>query len=197
MPITTNVVSSNLARARWTHITLCGKVCQWLVAGRWFSPCTLVSSTIKTDRHDITEILLKVALNTIIPTLLDRYTSTHLKISILSEILGAQYTKILDLSFTFDYPIICKTVKIYWPIQWTGHHSFVYGCKHSPFIQIFDLLALWASKSIIVLAQTQIYYLDQKEKTEILPPHIFEPRAVLQLLLLLYIVPRLHVLEIW
>jgi hypothetical protein len=35
------------------------------VAGLWFSPCTPVSSTNKTDRHDITEILLKVALNTI------------------------------------------------------------------------------------------------------------------------------------
>jgi hypothetical protein len=34
------------------------------VTGRWFSP---VSSTNKTDRHDITEILLKVALNTIKP----------------------------------------------------------------------------------------------------------------------------------
>ena len=30
-----------------------------------FTPCNPVSSTIKTDRHDITEILLKVALNTI------------------------------------------------------------------------------------------------------------------------------------
>jgi hypothetical protein len=30
-----------------------------------FSPGTLVSSTNKTDSHDITEILLKVALNTI------------------------------------------------------------------------------------------------------------------------------------
>jgi hypothetical protein len=29
---------------------------------------TLVSSSNKTDRHDITEILLKVTLNTIIPT---------------------------------------------------------------------------------------------------------------------------------
>jgi len=35
------------------------------MAGRWFSPGTLVSSTNKTDRHDITEILLKVALHTI------------------------------------------------------------------------------------------------------------------------------------
>ena len=39
--------------------TLCDKVCQW------FSPITLVSSTNKTDRHDISELLLKVALNTI------------------------------------------------------------------------------------------------------------------------------------
>ena len=38
------------------------KVCQWLAAGRWFSP---VSSTNKTERHDIAEILLKVALNAI------------------------------------------------------------------------------------------------------------------------------------
>ena len=49
--------------------TLCDKVCQWLATGRWFSLCTPVSSTNKTDRHDITEILLKVTLNTIIQTL--------------------------------------------------------------------------------------------------------------------------------
>jgi hypothetical protein len=32
--------------------------------GRWFSPGTSASSTTKTGRHDIAEILLKVALNT-------------------------------------------------------------------------------------------------------------------------------------
>jgi hypothetical protein len=36
-----------------------------MAAGGWFSPGTLVSSTNKTDLQDITEILLKVALNTI------------------------------------------------------------------------------------------------------------------------------------
>ena len=41
------------------------KVCQWLATGWWFSLGPPVSSTNKTDRHDITEILLKVALNTI------------------------------------------------------------------------------------------------------------------------------------
>ena len=51
------------------YITLCDKVCQWLVTGRWFSAGTPVASTNKTDRHDITKILLKVALNTITPTL--------------------------------------------------------------------------------------------------------------------------------
>jgi len=43
------------------------KVYQLLAHGRWFSPGTLASSTTKTGRHDITEILLKVALNTINP----------------------------------------------------------------------------------------------------------------------------------
>ena len=44
--------------------TSCDKVWQWLATGRWFSPCPPVSSTNKTDHHDIhvAEILLKVAL---------------------------------------------------------------------------------------------------------------------------------------
>jgi len=50
-------------RARCT--TLCDKVCQWLATSRWFSAGPPVSSLNKTDRHDIAEILLKVALNTI------------------------------------------------------------------------------------------------------------------------------------
>jgi hypothetical protein len=41
------------------------KVYQLLSHGRWFSPDTLASSTTKTGRNDIAEILLKVALNTI------------------------------------------------------------------------------------------------------------------------------------
>jgi hypothetical protein len=50
-------------RARCT--TLYDKVFQWLATGRWFSPGSPTSYTNKTDRHDITEILLKVALITI------------------------------------------------------------------------------------------------------------------------------------
>jgi hypothetical protein len=40
------------------------KVYQLLAHGRWFSPRTPASSTTKTGRHEIAEILLKVALNT-------------------------------------------------------------------------------------------------------------------------------------
>jgi hypothetical protein len=50
-------------RARCT--SLCDKVCHLLATGQWFSPGPPVSSTNKTDRYDITEILLKVVLNTI------------------------------------------------------------------------------------------------------------------------------------
>jgi hypothetical protein len=45
--------------------TLCDKVCQLLASGRWFSPDTLVYVTNKTGRNNITELLLKVTLNTI------------------------------------------------------------------------------------------------------------------------------------
>jgi hypothetical protein len=55
--------------------TLCDTVCQWPATGRWFSPGTPVSSTNKTDRHLITEILLKVALRTIKPT--DQLKQSH------------------------------------------------------------------------------------------------------------------------
>ena len=54
---------------------LCDKVCQWLVTGRWFS---LVSSTNKTDFHDIAQILLKVALITITLTPNPVYILDHM-----------------------------------------------------------------------------------------------------------------------
>ena len=46
------------------------------MTGWWFSPGTPVSPTNKTDRHDITDILLKVALNTLILTLINTTSFT-------------------------------------------------------------------------------------------------------------------------
>jgi hypothetical protein len=53
---------------------ICDKVCQWVVAGRCFSP---VSSN-KADRHDITEIVLKVALITIIPSYMSKGQNVYI-----------------------------------------------------------------------------------------------------------------------
>jgi len=53
-------------KKRCTRLTAASdKVHQLLAHGRWFSPGTPASSTTKTGRHDIAELLLKVALNTI------------------------------------------------------------------------------------------------------------------------------------
>ena len=51
------------------NTTLCHKVCQLIAAGQLFSSGTTVSSTNKTNHHNIAEILLKVTLNTITLTL--------------------------------------------------------------------------------------------------------------------------------
>jgi hypothetical protein len=44
-----------------------GLVGVWYLPRRWFSPGTQVFVTKTTDRHDMAEILLKVAVNTIPP----------------------------------------------------------------------------------------------------------------------------------
>ena len=66
-----------MIRAR--RAALYDKVCQWLATGGWFSPGPPVSATNKTDRHDITEILLKVALNTIKTNKFTHLTTTLIR----------------------------------------------------------------------------------------------------------------------
>jgi hypothetical protein len=61
--------------ARCTHTKVCESL--WLATGQWFSPGTLVPSTNTTDHHNITEILLKVALNTITLTQSLFYSSSN------------------------------------------------------------------------------------------------------------------------
>ena len=66
VPITTNIVSLNpaLARCSWIHHYEMKFVSNLRQVGS-FPPVTPVSSTNKTDCHDIAEILFKVVLNTI------------------------------------------------------------------------------------------------------------------------------------
>jgi len=66
VPLTTKVVSSNPAHGDVYSIQDCViKFVSDLRQVSGFSPGTPVSSTNKTDCHDITEIFLKVALNKI------------------------------------------------------------------------------------------------------------------------------------
>jgi hypothetical protein len=82
--------------------TLCDKVSHWLTAGRWFSPNTLVSSTNKTNHHDITEILLKIALEWII---VHRHyiVSPSPRFSLFMAII----LSVLRLVFPYLWPLYC------------------------------------------------------------------------------------------
>ena len=62
------------------------------MAGRWISPGTPVSSTNKTDRHDVTGILLKVPLNTIILTVIN-----HAEPEIIFNFKGFTFTYYLTM----------------------------------------------------------------------------------------------------
>ena len=87
--------------------TLCDKVCQWLAEGWWFFPGTLISTTNKTDCQDITEIVLKVAFNTITLTL----DNVHSLIPTLASIIKSFWFFIsfvpltLNLNETFRIPL--------------------------------------------------------------------------------------------
>ena len=95
--------------------TLCDKVCQWLVAGWGFSPGTLVSSTTKTDCHNITEILLKVTLYTI------NQTINNLSVSIFLFLLSWAWViwllSVLQIVVAICYTILQNTmaIKSEWP----------------------------------------------------------------------------------
>jgi hypothetical protein len=102
--------------------TLCDKVCQSLVADQWFSLCTPVSFTNKTDSYDISEILLKVAL--IIITITPLYVPLLLpdtdhvsKLKIMSEV-AHDYWKwlIYWLYIIFDRNRLPQTIVKAWSV---------------------------------------------------------------------------------
>ena len=70
------------------------KVYQLLARGRWLSPSTpAYYFTTKTDRHDITEILLKVSLNT---TIINQSKSTKAKRKTKYTTLSEQFQKLIE-----------------------------------------------------------------------------------------------------
>jgi hypothetical protein len=70
----------------------------------WFTPGTPLSSTNKTDRHDITEILLKVTLNTITLTLyFTLLSATYETKSIVFAIIYLFTCLLIILLYRFDH----------------------------------------------------------------------------------------------
>jgi hypothetical protein len=63
-------------------------ICQWLATVWWLSPGTPVSSTNKTDRHDMTEILLK---------LLDCYNKIPLNL-LYNRVSGVMVSELVSIS---------------------------------------------------------------------------------------------------
>ena len=94
-------------------------VCQWLATGRWFSPGPPVSSTNKTDRHDISEKLLKVALNTTKQIKILIYAFLHYQI---------QLNLLLFVLFfiIFNSTVICVAFHLSWHL--TIVLAELYGC---------------------------------------------------------------------
>ena len=88
-------------------------------AGRWFFPVTPVSSTNKTDHHDITDILLKVALTTI------TLTST-LKCMIVKVLLfvGTNFRCFYKMHWSMD-----SWIRGFYKIHWSMD-SWIRGFKH-------------------------------------------------------------------
>ena len=111
LPIQSVPITTNFKPCSWRGVlntTLCYKVCQWLMAGLWFSSCTPISSTNKTDCHDITKILLKVALNTINqPT-----NQSNMLLHIDSIILTTSNNSKLELLWLSKYIMACFNLSI-------------------------------------------------------------------------------------
>jgi hypothetical protein len=83
----------------WIYNYLCS---QWLASCWCFFPGPPVSSTNKTDRHDIAEILLKVALNTII--------------------IINQSFKICSIKLMFEWvDMSIRRVMFQWTSSWSSH----------------------------------------------------------------------------
>ena len=100
--------------------TLYDKICQWLAAGRWFSLGTPVLSTNETERHDITRLLLKVALDTITLTL-NKFAAGEKKMNTkntMHYLIQKTYRSIKALitpAVTFTVTTIFTTVTTYVP----------------------------------------------------------------------------------
>ena len=114
------------------------------MAGRWFSP---VYSTNKTGPHDITEKLLKVALNTI--TLihlrlhtLQSETKAHRVMTTENVTVNVKLSHLTLLTFTDYFPHIIKK-KYYWMLKLTAIGKNILLLNYTVFKTIVHVLVLF------------------------------------------------------
>ena len=96
------------------------------MTGQWFSPDTPVLSTNKTDRYDISKILLKVALNTIILTPMGWLSESKQFGQLISKL------EYLHLSFTRLFLIAVNQVL----------HDIVSACSNVMHVNIMQFMLI-------------------------------------------------------
>jgi hypothetical protein len=106
--------------------------CHWLLTGRYFFPGPLVSSTNKTDCHNIAEILLKVALNTINPQSKHWFVCSSFMLNVSQSHRKLNYFKLKSLVL----------------LTLTQHGSTVYDIFWKLVMNITEILLTWCSTTI-------------------------------------------------
>ena len=153
--------------------TLCDTICLWLAAVRWFYPGTTPSTINKTDLTDVTEILLKLTLDTITLNLCNQ-DLLHVKYQfsrLLKRIVALQHLQHADfvflyidsqkslprcpilLSFMYNISILLTLFRLWYPLRFRMFGSlylqlFVFWRAHVLFtLFVFVLFfSVWCTK---------------------------------------------------
>jgi hypothetical protein len=135
-------VSTNKMGILISTETCCLLTLSYLITGPLISRGNLVSFTNKTDRHNITEILLKVVLNTI--------TLTPYSIFFTNAIFFYIYIS-NQISTTFD------KIKILYFFNVSTHFFFNYYC-----LTTYGWLVLWSLTPVLLVMETRVPWENQR-----------------------------------
>ena len=115
--------------------TASDKVDQLLAHGRWFSLGTPASSTTKTGRHDIAEILLKVALSTINQSSVIILLNVHREACRITK--KKHLTTINNVHLTVAYPVYKSEDLLQPPRSRRSRHPSSRVAAHSNHLRSF------------------------------------------------------------
>ena len=119
----------------WRGLLNATLVCLWFVADWLFSTGTPVSSTNKTDHHYLAEILLKVALNTITPSLWNNQSLLYLH----NAACFAEKQQISIHSLSFDQTLDWNHYNLF---SRQAFYLLYHQCGCKNYLQIYSLIKL-------------------------------------------------------